>query len=131
MRSVSKLESKQFAEFRVGDIFEIDNLAYYDVDDVSNGETTPLISTRTTRNGYQKFSNENKKIHQGNSITLSAHSAKFFYQPVSFICVSHMYSIRHDKMNVRIGLYLVCAFTKLLLLNLISLKSLQGKDLLP
>lgn len=104
--------SKQFAEFRVGDLFDVDNLAYYDIEDVSNGETTPLVSTRVTHNGYQKFSNENKKIHQGNSITLSAHSAKFFYQPVPFICVSHMYSIKHNKMNTKIGLYLVCAFTK-------------------
>lgn len=107
-------EAYDYAEFKVGELFDVNNLAYFDIKDVSEGEGKPLVSTRTTQNGYQFFSSEEeKKVHKGNVITLSAHSAQFFYQPIDFISVSHMYSISHEKMNRKIGMYLVSAFSKL------------------
>lgn len=107
-------EAYDYAEFKVGELFEVNNLAYFDIKDVAEGNGKPLVSTRTTQNGYQFFSSEEeKKIHKGNVITLSAHSAQFFYQPIDFISVSHMYSIAHEKMNRKIGMYLVSAFSKL------------------
>lgn len=107
-------EAYDYVEFRVGDLFDVNNLAYFDIKDVLEGNGKPLVSTRTTQNGYQFFSSEeDKKVHKGNVITLSAHSAQFFYQPIDFISVSHMYSIAHEKMNRKIGMYLVSAFSKL------------------
>ena len=107
-------EAYDYAEFKVGELFDVNNLAYFDIKDVAEGNGKPLVSTRTTQNGYQLFSSEEeKKVHKGNVITLSAHSAQFFYQPIDFISVSHMYSISHEKMNRKIGMYLVSAFSKL------------------
>lgn len=108
--------SKQFAEFRVGDLFEIEPSAYRSVKSSNNLQLVPQITNTTRPNGVSSFEPFIPN-NEGNSITFSDTTVggdTLFYQPVGFLGYSHVQimTARDDFLNLRVAMYVISAFRK-------------------
>ncbi|RZK10775.1 MAG: restriction endonuclease subunit M, partial [Flavobacterium sp.] len=90
-----KLQKVQWAEYKLGDLFEINPTKYYRLQNeeiISPNGTVPLISNSSTYNGVMGFS-KLKALNKGNSITCSDTTMgadTMFYQLDDFIGYSHI-----------------------------------------
>lgn len=90
-----KLENVEWAEFKLGDLFEINPTKYYRLQNeeiIAENGKTPLISNSSTNNGVMGFSNL-KALNNGNTITCSDTTLgadTMYYQENDFIGYSHI-----------------------------------------
>lgn len=89
------LQSVEWGDFRLGDLFEIKPTKYYKLKNeeiISNNGNTPLISNSSTDNGVMGFSNLEGN-NNGNALTCSdttVGAETMYYQENNFIGYSHI-----------------------------------------
>ena len=109
--------SKQFAEFRVGDLFDITPTKWYKNNPVIENEIlTPQVSNTTQPNGITSFE-KYPANNDGNVITFSDTTVggeTLFYQPVDFIGYSHVQKMTPIgfELNQRKAHYIISSFRK-------------------
>lgn len=110
-------EAYDYAEFRVGELFEITPTKWYKNNPVVEEEiSVPQVSNTTQPNGITSFE-KYPANNDGNVITFSDTTVggeTLFYQPVDFIGYSHVQKmIPIDfEMNQKIAHYVISAFRK-------------------
>lgn len=112
------LNNVKWGEFKIGDIFEINNLKATHSDNLAKDGYIPYITRTSFNNGVSDFVNSSNKniMSPGNCIIFGAENADFFYHPYKNVITGNkLYSIRHKKMNKYNGLYLVQAFRNTIL----------------
>ena len=93
--------------FTVGDIFQIDTTVHSVKQDMDSGEI-PFVSRSALNNGVSDFVNgTGHRCYASGCITIGAEGKVAFYQPKSFIPGVKVYTLRHEKMNARIAMF-VC-----------------------
>lgn len=66
----------------------------------------PYITRTSLNNGLEgAVKNKDYNVNNGNSISLGAENADFFYQPNDYITGNKMYSISHPKMTKNISCF--------------------------
>ena len=98
-----------FREFKVGELFDISDTIKFNPrnNHLPTGDV-PYI-TRTSKNNGQldSYSDDSGQFtNKGNCITIGIEGAVAFYQPTNFIAGINVYTLRHECMTQRIGLYL-------------------------
>lgn len=92
------LNTKEWKDFIVGDVFTCNTTSALDINDAQEG-SIPYITRSGVNNGLTGyFGNTDKKV-KGNCITIGAEGGMAFYQPNDFIPGVKIYTIRHDKLN--------------------------------
>jgi len=98
-----------FKEFEVGELFDInDTIKFNPRNNHLPAGDVPYI-TRTSKNNGQFDSHSDTSgqfTNKGNCITVGIEGAVAFYQPTDFIAGINVYTLRHECMTRRIGLYL-------------------------
>ena len=98
-----------FKEFEVGELFDInDTIKFNPRNNHLPAGDVPYI-TRTSKNNGQldSYSDDSGQFtNKGNCITVGIEGAVAFYQPTDFIAGINVYTLRHECMAQRIGLYL-------------------------
>lgn len=110
------LESEpMFREFKVGDLFDCNTTKGYNPNrgNLPNGDT-PYITRSAFNNGISGYFTDESKVYinSGNCITIGAEGGVAFYQPDNFIAGIKVYTLKHERMNLEIGLYLCTALNK-------------------
>ena len=104
--NVPKLDVSEWKEFKVGNIFECSTTILSIKDDLEAG-TIPLVSRTAENNGIDGyFEVEQNKIQTGNCITIGAEGVYAFYQPNNFATGNKVYTLRHEKLNPYIALFI-------------------------
>ena len=98
-----------FREFKVGELFDINDTIKFNPRDnhLPTGDV-PYI-TRTSKNNGQldSYSDDSGQFtNKGNCITVGIEGTVAFYQPDDFIAGINVYTLRHERMTQRVGLYL-------------------------
>lgn len=106
--------SKQFTEFRVGELVTMETHALHNSDDVSGKGNTPYITRSTLNNGLAKCAREGeiKDLVPGNAITVAGESSKLFYQPVNFIVGTKVAVLRYPQINQYNAQYIITCIEK-------------------
>ena len=98
-----------FREFKVGELFDIsDTIKFNPRDNHLPTGDVPYI-TRTSKNNGQldSYSDDSGQFtNKGNCITVGIEGTVAFYQPDDFIAGINVYTLRHERMTQRVGLYL-------------------------
>lgn len=115
--TIELCDAKNYGEFKVGDLFEIENCKAYHKDSLVITENPKGINyvTRTTYNNAIECKvelNETLSVNKGNSIIFGAESARFFYQNDDYITGNKVYKIHADNFNKNLCLYLVSCLNK-------------------
>lgn len=112
MMNKVRLDQINWERFKVSDIFTVLNSKPYHKDSLEMSSFgVPYITRTSLNNGLEgAVKNKDYNVNNGNSISLGAENADFFYQPNDYITGNKMYSISHPKMTKNIGLFLVEAF---------------------
>ena len=104
-----------FREFKVGDLFECNTTKGYNPNrgNLPNGDT-PYITRSAFNNGISGYFTDESEVYinSGNCITIGAEGGVAFYQPDNFIAGIKVYTLKHERMNLEIGLYLCTALNK-------------------
>lgn len=110
MRSVSK----QFAEFRLGDLVTMETYTLHNSDDVIDGGHIPYVTRSTLNNGIAKFAYERdvKELAPGNAITVAGESSKLYYQPTDFIVGTKVSVLRYPEISQCTAKYLITCIEK-------------------
>ncbi|WP_424404012.1 restriction endonuclease subunit S [Pasteurella sp. PK-2025] len=93
-----QLQQVKWAEFRLGDLFEINPTNYYRLKNeeiISDNGTVPLISNSSVNNGVMGYSNLEAN-NEGNTLTCSDTTMgadTMFYQEKDFIGYSHIQNL--------------------------------------
>ena len=110
-------EAYDYAEFKVGELFEITPTKWYKNNPVVEEEiSVPQVSNTTQPNGITSFENYPAN-NDGNVITFSDTTVggeTLFYQPVDFIGYSHVQKMVPIgfELNQKIAHYVISAFRK-------------------
>ena len=98
-----------FREFQVGELFDINDTIKFNPrnNHLPTGDV-PYITRTSKNNGqFDSYSDESGQFtNKGNCITVGIEGAVAFYQPTDFIAGINVYTLRHERMTQRIGLYL-------------------------
>jgi restriction endonuclease S subunit len=108
-----KLDSIEWREFRVRDIFHVTNSKPYHKEQVIKSPNGVPYITRTSINNGLVDTIENSDrfvLNASNSISLGAENADFFYQHLEYVTGNKMYSITGEHINRYVGLFLVMCF---------------------
>ena len=108
------LESLQWQEFRISDVFEVINAKPYHKTNLKiNTGRTPYITRTSLNNGLEAIVlNEDFVINPKNTISLGAENADFFYQDIEYLAGNKMYYLSNENINRYTGLFLVQALQK-------------------
>lgn len=110
--SMKNIDASKWAEFKIGDLFEIERGKESSPNRVEDGEI-PMINEINTNNGVAKFG-DSDNIISGNAITVSVNYAKnVFYQPSDFIASVNILVLRNKFLNDKIGLFIACALREI------------------
>lgn len=103
------LESVQWGEFRVNEIFEIVNSKPYHKTQLKiNDGKIPYITRTSLNNGLECMVKDNGfNPNPRDTISFSAENADFFYQGVEYITGNKMYFLKSKNINRYTGLFLV------------------------
>ena len=93
-----RLEDKETAEFRVGDLFEVTPTKFYpgrDSEVIGENGKVPFVTTTSSGNGWKDFTILEPN-NDGNCITFSdtTDTDAIFYQPIGFVGRSHVQAMR-------------------------------------
>ena len=98
-----------FKEFEVGELFDCSTTKGYNPNkgDLPNGNT-PYVTRSAFNNGISGYFDDESGVfmNDGNCITIGAEGGVAFYQPDDFIAGIKVYTLRHDRMNCEIGMFL-------------------------
>lgn len=98
-----------FKEFEVGELFDCSTTKSYNPNkgDLPNGNT-PYVTRSAFNNGISGYFDDESGVfmNDGNCITIGAEGGVAFYQPDDFIAGIKVYTLRHDRMNCEIGMFL-------------------------
>ena len=98
-----------FREFKVGDLFDCSTTKSYNPNqgNLPNGDT-PYVTRSAFNNGISGYFTDESEVYMnsGNCITIGAEGGIAFYQPDDFIAGIKVYTLRHERMNSEIGMYL-------------------------
>jgi len=98
-----------FKEFEVGELFDInDTIKFNPRNNHLPAGDVPYITRTSKNNGqFDSYSDTSGQFtNKGNCITIGIEGAVAFYQPTDFIAGINVYTLRHECMTRRIGLYL-------------------------
>jgi hypothetical protein len=98
-----------FREFKVGELFDInDTIKFNPRNNHLPAGDVPYITRTSKNNGqFDSYSDDSGQFtNKGNCITCGIEGAVAFYQPNDFIAGINVYTLRHERMTQRIGLYL-------------------------
>ena len=110
-------EAYAYAEFKVGELFEITPTKWYKTTPIIKEEKeTPQVSNTTQPNGITSFE-KYRPNNDGNVITFSDTTVggeTLFYQPVDFIGYSHVQKMTPIgfELNQKIAHYVISSFRK-------------------
>ena len=98
-----------FREFKVGELLDCSTTKSYNPNKggLPNGNT-PYVTRSAFNNGISGFFDDESGVFMngGNCITIGAEGGIAFYQPDDFIAGIKVYTLRHERMNCEIGMYL-------------------------
>lgn len=98
-----------FKEFDVGELFDCSTTKSYNPNkgDLPNGNT-PYVTRSAFNNGISGYFDDESGVfmNDGNCITIGAEGGVAFYQPDDFVAGIKVYTLRHDRMNCEIGMFL-------------------------
>lgn len=98
-----------FREFKVGELLDCSTTKGYNPNkgDLPNGNT-PYVTRSAFNNGISGYFDDESGVfmNSGNCITIGAEGGIAFYQPDCFIAGIKVYTLRHERMNCEIGMYL-------------------------
>ena len=101
-----------FREFKVGELLDCSTTKAYNPNkgDLPNGNTS-YVTRSAFNNGISGFFDDESGVfmNSGNCITIGAEGGIAFYQPDDFIAGIKVYTLRHERMNCEIGMYLCSA----------------------
>ena len=110
------LTDVKWKEFRIGDLFEIENTKPYHKNNLklASQKGIQYITRTSFNNGVENIVEEDIAFtkNKKNSITLGAENADFFYHEQEYICGNKMYSIHNEYINKYSGKFLVSVFRK-------------------
>lgn len=93
-------------EFVIKDIFKCSTTKAVKTDEITDGNVA-YITRSALNNGCSGFIEElPKKIETGNCITIGAEGLYAFYQDSIFLPGVKVYTLRHEKLNQNIGLFI-------------------------
>lgn len=101
-----KIDTSQWKEFLVSDIFECNTTTPVDINFVTSGEI-PYITRSNSNNGCSNYIGNSQILNKGNCITIGAEGKVAFYQKDDFIAGVKIYTLRNSAMNIYVGLFLV------------------------
>lgn len=101
-----------FREFKVGELLDCSTTKGYNPNkgDLPNGKI-PYVTRSAFNNGITGYFDDESGVfmNEGNCITIGAEGGIAFYQPDDFIAGVKVYTLRHERMNCEIGMYLCSA----------------------
>ncbi len=107
---IQPLQEKEWKDFRIGDLFEVERPAARKEDDFEPGPI-PFVASGSVNNGVIRFCApiEGKKVYKGKCLTVSPVDGSSFYQPVDFMgrrgSGSSILILRRPGMNLYRGLF--------------------------
>ncbi|WP_276767336.1 restriction endonuclease subunit S [Gemella morbillorum] len=107
------LDSVEWGEFRIKDVFEVANSKPYHKDKLMLCNNGIEYVTRTSQNnGVEDIVSleSNYILNEANSISLGAENADFFYHENKYLTGNKMYCIKNQYINKFNGLFLVNIF---------------------
>lgn len=102
-----KIDQRVWKWFTVGKVFHIDTTVHSIKQDMDKGDV-PFVSRSALNNGVSDYVNgfEHKSYASG-CITIGAEGKVAFFQPKPFIPGVKVYTLRHEKMNACVAMF-VC-----------------------
>ncbi len=100
-----QLTDREWKYFNIGDKFAITLGPFVDKKELVEG-SLPYITRTASNNGVEGFGGHNIS-YEGNCITIGAEGVVAFYQPGEFLKGNKVNIIRHERMNAKVGLFLV------------------------
>ena len=101
-----------FRDFKVGELLDCSTTKGYNPNkgNLPNGNT-PYVTRSAFNNGISGYFDDESGVfmNDGNCITIGAEGGVAFYQPNDFIAGIKVYTLRHERMNCEIGMYLCSA----------------------
>ena len=107
---IQPLQEKEWKDFRIGDLFEVERPVARKEDDFEPGPI-PFVASGSVNNGVIRFCApiEGKKVDKGKCLTVSPVDGSSFYQPVDFMgrggAGSSILILRRPGMNLYRGLF--------------------------
>lgn len=108
-----RLDSVEWGEFKIRDVFKVENSKPYHKDSLkSSNAGIPYITRTSINNGLEDIIEFDRDfiVNKGNAISLGAENTDFFYQKYDYVTGNKMYRIYHDNINKFVGLFLVQMF---------------------
>lgn len=108
-----KLDNVEWREFRIRDVFKVENSKPYHKDNLKlSNAGIPYITRTSINNGLEDIIefDRNSVLNKGNAISLGAENTDFFYHKYDYVTGNKMYRIHRDNINKFIGLFLVQVF---------------------
>lgn len=110
------LENKNWGEFEIWKIFDIENIKPYHKNNLQEFEwdnAIPYITRTVLNNWLETFiKDQNFELNDENCIVFGAESADFFYQPFKFLAGNKMYLAKNKKLSKYWYLFVVMVFRK-------------------
>lgn len=108
---IPALDEKEWAEFRIGDLFEVSRPTARNKDNYQAGGV-PFVASGSVNNGVMKLCAplEDEPLDKGGCITVSPVDGSTFYQPMDFLgrggAGSSILMLRSDKLDLYRGLFM-------------------------
>ena len=108
---MQSLDEKEWAEFRIGDLFEVSRPTARNKDNYQAGGV-PFVASGSVNNGVMKLCAplEDEPLDKGGCITVSPVDGSTFYQPMDFLgrggAGSSILMLRSDKLDLYRGLFM-------------------------
>ncbi len=104
------INSSEWKEFRIGDIFDIECSKYHNPKLYNDGQI-PYVARTIFNNGITQYIDTKEKLYKANCIIIGAESAKAFYQKKDFLTGNKIYRLylKDDfkiKFNRKIALFI-------------------------
>jgi type I restriction enzyme M protein len=94
---VEPLKQKEWGEFKIISIFEVDKGVYLNSKDITKG-SIPYITAKSDNNGLNAFIG-NIPLFSGNAITIEKINLSAYYQSKDFYCSHDVTVVKNDKLN--------------------------------
>ena len=101
---IESFESKEWKALKIENVFNVEKGMYLNQKKVINGQT-PYISAKASSNGLKVFIG-NKKLFNGNTITIEKVKLSAFYQPSDYYCSHDVSVLSNKKLNKNNSLFL-------------------------
>ena len=101
-----RIDISNWKEFIIKDVFQCSTTKAVKTDEITEGDVV-YITRSALNNGCSGFIEElPKKMESGNCITIGAEGLYAFYQDLDFLPGVKVYTLRHEKLNQNIGMFI-------------------------